>query len=56
MTMLGYIAVIVLLFVGRIGYFRDGGACVIGLKHFASIPVLAYDLYVAKNIIFRDKF
>jgi hypothetical protein len=29
---------------GKRTYFRGDGACVIGLKHYASIPLLSYDL------------
>ncbi|KAF7337150.1 hypothetical protein MVEN_02153000 [Mycena venus] len=42
-----YIAVILAMFFGRIAEFRSGdGACVIGLKPTASLPLLAYDLYI----------
>jgi hypothetical protein len=42
--LIGYAAVIVLLFVGHIAKFRDDGVCVIGLHHIASIPLITYDL------------
>jgi hypothetical protein len=42
----GYLVIIVLLFVGHIARFRADGACVIGLRHLASIPLISYDLYV----------
>jgi len=42
-----YTMVICLMFVGRKSYFRaSDGACVIGLKPIASIPLLSYDLYI----------
>jgi hypothetical protein len=43
-VMSGYVAIIVLLFVGKISFFREDKACVIGLQHYASIPLIAYDL------------
>jgi hypothetical protein len=43
---LGYVAIIILLFIGHIARFRADGACVIGLRHLASIPLISYDLYV----------
>ncbi|KAG6865970.1 hypothetical protein C0991_009972 [Blastosporella zonata] len=42
-----YVAIIVLLLIGRNHFFRADDACVIGLKPYASIPLLTYDLYVA---------
>ncbi|KAJ6581571.1 hypothetical protein B0H19DRAFT_512771 [Mycena capillaripes] len=42
-----YAGIIALLFFGRISQFRNGDeACVIGLKSYASIPLLSYDLYI----------
>ncbi|KAG6919188.1 hypothetical protein DXG01_008486 [Tephrocybe rancida] len=32
--------------IGRNHFFRDDKACVIGLKAYASIPLLSYDLYI----------
>lgn len=43
-NMVGYGIIIILAFIGRIAFLRSGGHCMIGLKHFASIPVIAYDL------------
>ncbi|KAJ7138636.1 hypothetical protein C8R46DRAFT_610593 [Mycena filopes] len=42
-----YAAVIIIMIVGRVDQFRPGdGACVIGLKPTASIPLLSYDLFI----------
>jgi hypothetical protein len=40
----GYIAIIILLFVGRKARLREDGVCLIGLRHIASIPLISYDL------------
>ncbi|CAK5276951.1 unnamed protein product [Mycena citricolor] len=54
-TVAMYVGVVVAVFVGRIDEFREGdGACVIGLKTVASIPLLSYDLYV--NILLTGLF
>ncbi|KAL0574017.1 hypothetical protein V5O48_007939 [Marasmius crinis-equi] len=45
-TMLGYVAVIILMILGPIHFWRDDGTCIIGLKAFSSIPLLAFDLYI----------
>ncbi|CCL98657.1 uncharacterized protein FIBRA_00659 [Fibroporia radiculosa] len=42
------------LIIQRISYFRDDGACVIGLKRPASITLLIYDLCI--NILFTSLF
>ncbi|KAJ7928984.1 hypothetical protein B0H13DRAFT_2652534 [Mycena leptocephala] len=50
-----YAAVILAMFFGRIADFRSGdGACVIGLKPTASLPLLSYDLYI--NILLTSLF
>ncbi|KAJ7804275.1 hypothetical protein B0H14DRAFT_3883600 [Mycena olivaceomarginata] len=50
-----YAAVIVVMIVGRINEFREGdGACVIGLKLTASLPLLSYDLYI--NVLLTALF
>jgi hypothetical protein len=43
-TLAGYLGIIILLFIGHIGFFRADGVCIIGLRHFASIPLVAYDV------------
>ncbi|KAJ7775763.1 hypothetical protein DFH07DRAFT_799666 [Mycena maculata] len=54
-TVLLYLGIIILLVWGRIAEFRQGdGACVIGLKPTASLPLLAYDLYI--NILLTGLF
>ncbi|KIY68012.1 hypothetical protein CYLTODRAFT_443664 [Cylindrobasidium torrendii FP15055 ss-10] len=46
-TVISYGAVIILMVIGRIAYLRETDqACIIGLKSFSSIPLLAYDLYI----------
>ncbi|KAJ7472560.1 hypothetical protein FB451DRAFT_1249967 [Mycena latifolia] len=50
-----YFAIILIMFFGRIEQFRQGdGACVLGLKPTASLPLLAYDLYI--NILLTTLF
>ncbi|KAJ7067527.1 hypothetical protein C8F01DRAFT_1365586 [Mycena amicta] len=50
-----YAAVVVSMVFGRIHQFRPGdGACVLGLKPTASLPLLAYDLYI--NILLTGLF
>ncbi|KAJ6577010.1 hypothetical protein DFH09DRAFT_1148969 [Mycena vulgaris] len=50
-----YSAVVLAMFFGRIEQFREGdGACVLGLKPTASLPLLAYDLYI--NILLTALF
>ena len=39
-----YLVVIGLMVVGRNHYFREDGTCMIGLKHYASVALLVYDL------------
>lgn len=45
-TVIPYAAIVVLMIVGRIHQFREDGICEIGLKAWASIPLLSYDLYI----------
>ncbi|KAJ8075464.1 hypothetical protein PM082_019802 [Marasmius tenuissimus] len=45
-NMLGYLAILILMIRGKIHFWRDDGACIIGLKAFSSIPLLVYDLYL----------
>ncbi|KAF7337129.1 hypothetical protein MVEN_02150900 [Mycena venus] len=46
-TLVLYGAVIIAVIVGHIAQFRQGdGACVIGLKPTASLPLLSYDLFI----------
>ncbi|KAJ7041838.1 hypothetical protein C8F04DRAFT_1252779 [Mycena alexandri] len=50
-----YAAVIIIMIIGRVEQFRPGdGACVIGLKPTASIPLLSYDLFI--NILLTTMF
>ncbi|KAF7325941.1 hypothetical protein MKEN_00445000 [Mycena kentingensis (nom. inval.)] len=50
-----YAVVVVMMFVYRVHHFRGGdGACVLGLRPAASIPLLCYDLYI--NILLTVLF
>ncbi|KAJ7593380.1 hypothetical protein C8J56DRAFT_1045839 [Mycena floridula] len=49
-----YAVVIGLMIVGRVGYFRGDGACVIGLRPISAYPLLIYDLYI--NIFLTTAF
>ncbi|KAJ7881977.1 hypothetical protein B0H14DRAFT_3857597 [Mycena olivaceomarginata] len=52
-----YAAVIVVMMIGRINEFREGdGACVIGLKLTASLPLLSYDLVRYINVLLTAMF
>ncbi|KAJ7111818.1 hypothetical protein C8R44DRAFT_856456 [Mycena epipterygia] len=54
-TIILYVGVIVTVFLGHIANFRgDDGACVLGLKPTASLPLVAYDLYI--NILLTSLF
>ncbi|KAJ3811261.1 hypothetical protein EV368DRAFT_83446 [Lentinula lateritia] len=43
-VLLGYIVIGILMILGRVSSVRGDGVCVIGLKAFATIPLIAYDL------------
>ncbi|KAJ6518000.1 hypothetical protein C8R47DRAFT_1205086 [Mycena vitilis] len=54
-TVLLYGVVVIIMVIGRVEEFRHGdGACVIGLKRIASIPLLTYDLYI--NVLLTTLF
>ncbi|KAJ7350703.1 hypothetical protein DFH08DRAFT_115654 [Mycena albidolilacea] len=54
-TILAYVVIIAVLFMGRIATFRPGDdACVIGLKPSASLPLLSYDLGI--NLLLTSLF
>ncbi|KAF8588006.1 hypothetical protein K439DRAFT_717763 [Ramaria rubella] len=44
--MIGYATVVVLMIIGRNAFFKPNHDCIIGLKPFASIPLLTYDLFL----------
>ncbi|QRV96315.1 transmembrane protein [Ceratobasidium sp. AG-Ba] len=52
--MLPYLVIAILMFVGRVAYFREDRACVIGLQKYASISLLTYDLYI--NVFLTGMF
>ncbi|KLO14797.1 hypothetical protein SCHPADRAFT_939215 [Schizopora paradoxa] len=54
LVIMGYIVIFILLIVGRIALIRTDGACVIGLRSFASLPLLSYDLFV--NVLLTSMF
>ncbi|KAJ4470379.1 hypothetical protein C8J55DRAFT_522723 [Lentinula edodes] len=43
-VLLGYIVIGILMILGRDSSVRGDGVCIIGLKAFATIPLIAYDL------------
>ncbi|KAF8126872.1 hypothetical protein K438DRAFT_1646896 [Mycena galopus ATCC 62051] len=49
-----YVGIIVAMLLGRISGFNSDGVCIIGLKPTASLPLLAYDLYI--NILLTSLF
>ncbi|CAE6529074.1 unnamed protein product [Rhizoctonia solani] len=53
-TMLPYAAIVILMLIGRVAYFRDDRSCIIGLKAYASLSLLIYDLYI--NIFLTGMF
>lgn len=49
-----YSVVVVVIVLGRVSFFRDDGACTIGLQPHASATLVAYDLFI--NIILNGLF
>lgn len=45
-VMLGYVVVLVLMIMGENSTIRPDGLCVIGLKNYATIPLISYDLFL----------
>ncbi|VDB85304.1 unnamed protein product [Peniophora sp. CBMAI 1063] len=45
-NVLAYMVPIILMIIGRVHMFRGDGSCVIGLKHFSSVTMLTYDLWI----------
>ncbi|CAE6489551.1 unnamed protein product [Rhizoctonia solani] len=54
LTMAPYAVIVILMFIGRVAYFRDDRACIIGLQKYASLSLLIYDLYI--NIFLTGMF
>ena len=46
-----WIVVAVAMAIGRISFFRDDNACVIGLEKFATIPMLARSSNFFHNVL-----
>lgn len=53
-TMTPYAAIVIMMLIGRVAYLRDDRACIIGLKTYASLSLLIYDLYI--NIFLTGMF
>ncbi|QRV78476.1 hypothetical protein RhiJN_06491 [Ceratobasidium sp. AG-Ba] len=53
-TMLPYVAIVIIMLIGRVAYFRPDRACIIGLRKYASLSLLIYDLYI--NIFLTGMF
>ncbi|KDQ61791.1 hypothetical protein JAAARDRAFT_204226 [Jaapia argillacea MUCL 33604] len=53
-VLLGFIVIALIMVLGRVSYFREDGACMIGLTRHASITLLTYDLFV--NIFLTSLF
>ncbi|QRV82435.1 transmembrane protein [Ceratobasidium sp. AG-Ba] len=49
-----YAVIAVLMFVGRVAYFRQDRACMIGLRKYSSLSLLTYDLYI--NVFLTGMF
>jgi hypothetical protein len=54
-TMSCYFVIVILMLVSRIAEFRQDGSCIIGLRNRATIPLLAYDLFVFAHRFLRTK-
>ncbi|KAL5633831.1 hypothetical protein ACGC1H_005871 [Rhizoctonia solani] len=54
LTMAPYLVIVILMLIGRVAYFRDDRACIIGLRNYASLSLLIYDLYI--NIFLTGMF
>ncbi|KIK67892.1 hypothetical protein GYMLUDRAFT_36698 [Collybiopsis luxurians FD-317 M1] len=52
--MLGYVAVAVLMVLGRDSTIREDGVCVIGLKSYSTIPLIVYDFTL--NVFLTSMF
>jgi len=50
----GYAIMVVLSIVGRNSFIRADGVCIIGLKNFSTIPLIAYDLFL--NVFLTTMF
>ncbi|KAL0571769.1 hypothetical protein V5O48_010198 [Marasmius crinis-equi] len=51
---LGYVAINVLYFIAKSSKIQGDGACVLGLRHFATIPLVIYDFI--QNVLFTFMF
>ncbi|CAE6528744.1 unnamed protein product [Rhizoctonia solani] len=54
LTLAPYGVIVILMIIGRVAYFRDNRSCVIGLRNYASLSLLIYDLYI--NIFLTGMF
>ncbi|KAJ1305484.1 hypothetical protein OPQ81_000491 [Rhizoctonia solani] len=53
-TMMPYAVIVIMMLIGRVAYFRDDRSCIIGLRTYASLSLLIYDLYI--NIFLTGMF
>ncbi|KZW02625.1 hypothetical protein EXIGLDRAFT_829153 [Exidia glandulosa HHB12029] len=53
-VMIPYIGVFVIMIVGKVAFQRDDGICVIGLRPYASLPLISYDLFI--NVFLTGMF
>jgi len=53
-VLLGYVTVLVLMILGQNSLIRGDGMCIIGLKNFATIPMISYDLFL--NVFLTGMF
>lgn len=51
-VLFGYVAIFILMIVAKIAYITDDRTCIIGLKSIASIPLLAYDIWLTSFLTF----
>ncbi|KAG9119483.1 hypothetical protein FRC07_005474 [Ceratobasidium sp. 392] len=49
-----YAAILIIMLIGRVAFFRADRACIIGLRKYASLSLLIYDLYI--NIFLTGMF
>jgi len=45
-VVLGYVVILVLMIIGQNSFIRADGICIIGLRGFATIPLISYDLFL----------
>jgi hypothetical protein len=53
-VLLGYVTILALMILGQNSWIRGDGMCIIGLKSFASLPTIGYDLFL--NVFLTGMF